>query len=30
MKLFHYVRQGNSVLEEGILSFAKNPQADIS
>ena len=30
MKLFHYVQKGNNVLEKGILSFAENPQADIS
>ncbi len=30
MKLYHYVARLNNVLEEGILSFAKNPQADLS
>lgn len=30
MKLFHYVQKGSNVLERGILSFAKNPQADLS
>lgn len=30
MKLYHYVTRGNDVLEKGLLSFAKNPNADLS
>ena len=30
MKLYHYITKGNSALTEGILSFAKNPNADLS
>ena len=30
MHLYHYVSTGNSVLSEGILSFVKNPKADIN
>ena len=30
MKLYHYITKGNSALSEGILSFAKNPNADLS
>jgi len=29
MKLYHYVTKGNNVLEKGLLSFAKNPDADL-
>lgn len=29
-KLYHYITKGNTALQEGILSFAKNPQADLS
>lgn len=29
MKLFHYVKKGNDVLEKGLLSFAANPNADL-
>ncbi len=29
MKLFHYVKKGNTVLQKGILSFAKNSDADL-
>ena len=29
MKLYHYVAKGNDVLRKGLLSFAKNPQADL-
>lgn len=29
MKLYHYITKGNSALKEGILSFAKNPNADL-
>ncbi|MBQ7303420.1 MAG: hypothetical protein IJW75_00685 [Alphaproteobacteria bacterium] len=29
MKLYHYITKGNSALKEGILSFAKNPDADL-
>lgn len=28
-KLYHYITKGNTALTEGILSFAKNPQADL-
>lgn len=30
MKLYHYISKGNSALTEGILSFAQNPNADLS
>lgn len=30
MKLYHYVAKGNNVLQKGLLSFAKNPNADLS
>ncbi len=30
MKLYHYITKGNTALTEGILSFAKNPKADLS
>ena len=30
MKLYHYVAKGNDVLQRGLLSFAKNPNADLS
>lgn len=30
MKLYHYITKGNSALQDGILSFAKNPEADLS
>lgn len=29
MRLYHYVSKGNSAKQNGILSFAQNPQADI-
>lgn len=29
MKLYHYITKGNSALTDGILSFAKNPNADL-
>lgn len=29
MKLYHYVAKGNNVLQDGLLSFAKNPNADL-
>ena len=29
MKLYHYVAKGNNVLRKGLLSFAKNPYADL-
>lgn len=29
-KLYHYITKGNTALTEGILSFAKNPNADLS
>ncbi len=29
MHLYHYSPKENSILSEGILSFAKNPKADI-
>ena len=29
MKLYHYVTKPNTVLNEGILSFTKNPDADL-
>lgn len=30
MKLYHYVTKNNNVLTKGLLSFAKNPDADIA
>ena len=30
MKLYHYVARPNNVLEKGLLSFAANPDADLS
>lgn len=30
MKLYHYVMKGNDVLDKGLLSFQKNPNADLS
>lgn len=30
MRLYHYVAKGNTVLTDGILSFAQNPHADLS
>ena len=30
MKLYHYVTKGNNVLQKGLLSFANNPNADLS
>ena len=29
MKLYHYITKPNTALEKGILSFAKNPNADL-
>ena len=29
VKLYHYITKGNTALTQGILSFAKNPQADL-
>lgn len=29
MKLYHYIAKPNTALEEGILSFANNPNADL-
>lgn len=29
MRLYHYITKGNTALQDGILSFAKNPQADL-
>ncbi|MBP1532043.1 MAG: hypothetical protein ILA52_00890 [Alphaproteobacteria bacterium] len=29
MKLYHYVTKGNDVLQKGLLSFAKNPNANL-
>lgn len=29
MKLYHYVAKGNDVMQKGLLSFAKNPNADL-
>ncbi len=29
MKLYHYISKPNTALQEGILSFAKNPNADL-
>ena len=28
-KLYHYITKGNTALTDGILSFAKNPDADL-
>ncbi|MBR2136579.1 MAG: hypothetical protein IJ852_01290 [Alphaproteobacteria bacterium] len=28
--LYHYVQKGNNVLQKGLLSFAQNPEADLS
>ena len=28
--LYHYVQKGNNVLQNGLLSFAQNPEADLS
>lgn len=30
MKLYHYIKKGNKAQKEGILSFAKNPNASLS
>ncbi len=30
MKLYHYITKGNTALQDGILSFANNPNADLS
>lgn len=30
MKLYHYITKGNSALTDGILSFANNPNANLS
>ena len=30
MMLYHYVANPNTILKQGILSFAKNPNADLS
>jgi len=30
MKLYHYVTKGNDVLQKGLLSFANNPNANLS
>lgn len=30
MKLYHYVARPNNALTDGILSFAKNPNADLN
>ena len=29
MKLYHYIAKPNTALKNGILSFAKNPNADL-
>lgn len=29
MKLYHYISKPNTALKDGILSFAKNPNADL-
>lgn len=29
MKLYHYITKGNTALQNGILSFAQNPQANL-
>lgn len=30
MRLYHYIAKGNSALADGILSFARNPNADLN
>lgn len=30
MQLYHYIHKGNNALQKGILSFAANPNADLS
>lgn len=30
MRLYHYVEKGNTVMQDGLLSFAKNPSANIN
>lgn len=30
MQVYHYISKGNNALEKGILSFAANPNADLS
>ena len=30
MKLYHYVAKPNNALKKGILSFAKNPESDLT
>ena len=30
MQLYHYINKGNNALQKGILSFAANPNADLS
>ena len=30
MKLYHYAPKGNTVLKRGLLSFAKNPNANLA
>ena len=30
MQLYHYINKGNNALQKGILSFAVNPNADLS
>lgn len=30
MKLYHYIVKGSNVMRQGLLSFAKNPNADIA
>ncbi len=29
MQLYHYAKKGNTILSDGILSFATNPKADL-
>ncbi len=29
MKIFHYIRKGHTALKDGILSFSRNPHADL-
>ena len=29
MNLYHYIARPNTALKDGILSFAKNPNADL-
>jgi hypothetical protein len=29
MKMYHYITKGNDAMDKGILSFAKNPHADL-